>query len=141
MEKRNEKQSEAPQLPPADQLMQILEIENIDYRKYEKGEIKIQGYLRDLNLVDSRTIFRRNSFTLKTIRLNYKGNKKYKSEGYLCVNCLSLTPPVTHPDHQDALLSCPGNLDLQRGKNMKDLRLEAQFYREVAQRRIQEFGG
>ena len=52
-----------------------------------------------------------------------------------------MKPPVLHPDDQEEILSCPGHMDLQEGKNMSSLEGEAQFYRDVARRRIQLYGG
>ena len=85
----------------------------VDYKAYEKIPLNIQLYLKTLNLVDGRKIFRRNCQILSSIRLNQKGNKAYKSEDYMCPNCLSLSPPERHPDSQEEILNSSGNLDLQ----------------------------
>ena len=99
-------------------------------------------YLKTLNLTNARTIFRRNSFFLASVRKNFKGNKEYRKDDYMCVNCLNLNPPVFHADTQESLLrSCQGNMDLIREKDMSRLENEAKFYRDVAERQIQLFGG
>ena len=119
-------------------------IKKIDFKQYENEEedLVLQPYFKTLNLIDSRTIFKRNSFTLNTVRENFKGNKQYRKEKYMCVNCLALDPPLEHPDNQGSLLrSCPGNLDLQQGEMMRSLEGEARFYRKVDERRVQLFGG
>ena len=61
--------------------------------------------------------------------MNWKN--QYKGDSLDCDDCLSLNPPVSHPDDQDALLSpvCVGNSDL-----MANPRMPAQFLRAVIDR-------
>ena len=98
-------------------------------------------YLKNLSLHDSRVLFRKNAYMLKTVRLNFKSDKRYKAEGYLCPDCLSLDPPVSHPDHQDELLTCQGNSDLRLNRDLSNQIHEAAYYRELIARRIQKYGG
>ena len=113
----------------------------VNTEKYANKPLKIQPYLLNLNLQDARTIFHRNCYFLPCVRLNFKSDKKNKSEGYLCPDCLAIDPPVSHPDHQDSLLSCLGNSDLRVGRDMTNLKEEAAYYREIISRRTQRFGG
>ena len=107
----------------------------IDTDKYCTNPLKLNSSYKTLNLKDSRVLFRKNSYLLQTVRLNFKGNKKFKSEDYLCPDCLALDPPVSHPDHQDNLLLCQGNSDLRVGKDLGDLRQELRYYRDIIERR------
>ena len=113
----------------------------VETKNYENKPLKMQSYLMSLNLRDSRVIFRRNCYFLPCVRLNFKSDKKYKSEGYLCPDCLALDPSVSHPDHQDGLLSCLGNSDLRVGRDLTNLKQEAAYYRDVISRRTQRYGG
>ena len=78
---------------------------------------------------------------LKTVHYNFKSDKRYIDEGYLCPDCLALDPPVSHPDNQEELLTCQGNLDLRLNRDMSDQKHEARYYRELIERRIQNHGG
>ena len=105
-------------------------------------EFKLKDYFKQLNLMRSRIIFRKNVSLIKTIRGNYKSDKRYKSEGLLCPDCLILDPPVSHHDSQEALLElCQGNADLRQGVDLANLEEEADYYISVTTRRIQRFGG
>ena len=113
----------------------------VDTEMYSNKSHEMGSYLKNLNLNDSRVIFRKNCYMLQTVRLNYKSNTRYKAEGYLCPDCLSLNPPVSHPDHQDELLTCQGNSDIRLKWDLSDQKQEAAFYRECIARRIQKYGG
>ena len=78
---------------------------------------------------------------MQTVRLNFKSDKRFKAEGYLCPDCLSLDPQVSHPDHQDDLLTCQGNSDLRLHRDLSDQKQEAEYYRDVIARRVQKYGG
>ena len=113
-----------------------LKYKKVDTEKYKNNPHEIGSYLKNLNLHDSRILFRKNSYMLQSVRLNFKSNKRYKAEGYLCPDCQSLDPPVSHPDHQDKLLTCQGNSDLRLNRALSDLEQEAGYYRELIVRRI-----
>ena len=75
------------------------------------------------------------------MRLNWKN--QYRNEGYGCVDCLALDPPVRHPDYQDVLVTpaCQGNSDLRQGRDMKDKRMQAHFLIDMIARRNTRYGG
>ena len=112
----------------------------ISREKYENQELRLDPNFRCLNLQDSRIYFRKTCFLLQTVRLNYKSNKQYKAESYLCPDCLSLDPPISHPDDQASLLTCHGNSDLRVGKNLRNLKEEMEYYRNIISRRTQKYG-
>ena len=85
-------------------------------------------------------IFRRTAGMLKTVAMNFKSDKRYKAEGFLCPDCLALDPPVNHLDTQEALFTCQGNSDLRQGLDLNILTDEAKFYREITQRRSEKYG-
>ena len=112
----------------------------VDTEQYRKKELKLDPEFRRLNLQDSRIFFRKTCFLLQTVRLNFKSNKQYKAESYLCPDCLSLDPPVSHPDDQASLLTCQGNSDLRVGRDLGDLKQEIDYYRSIIARRTQKYG-
>ena len=116
-----------------------------DYKKiklenYDQN-LKIKDYLKELSLAKARLIFRKNCRFLNTIRMNFKQNKKYKSEKYKCPNCMNLNPTQTYIDDQDTLTSCEGNKDLRSDLNLNDLSQLAEYLRRVIDRRIQRDDG
>ena len=96
-----------------------------------------------------------------TIRLNFKSDPKFKSEKWLCVDCVSENMNVSsgtsiqpdselvtvklssrkltgYPDSQDhQMFHCQGNADLREGKdiagNSKDC---VTFFQQLIQRRL-----
>ena len=62
----------------------------IDTNKYLNRTYEMSPYLKNLSLHDSRVLFRKNAYMLKTVRLNFKSDKRYKAEGYLCPDCIPL---------------------------------------------------
>ena len=94
--------------------------------------------MKTMKLNETRVLFRKAASILHTVRLHWKNNKQYREEGYDCEDCLSLVPPVSHPDHQDYLLSpvCQGNSDLGQGRRVEtNERDQAHFLLEVIARR------
>ena len=104
-------------------------------------DLKIKDYLKTLSLKNARMIFRQNCRLIQTIRTNFKSDKRYLSEKYLCPDCRHLETPVTHVDEQDLLTSCEGNRDLRDGLDLRDLSQLAEYFRRVIDRRNQRYGG
>ena len=113
----------------------------INLENYNKNDLKMKSYLKDLSLKNARVIFRRNCGMIQTVRTNFKNDKRYKSERYLCPDCRHLEPPVSHTDKQDLLTSCVGNRDLREGLELSDLSQLAEYFRRVIERRTQRYGG
>ena len=105
------------------------------------SQLKRQEYMKKLSLSVARIIFRRNCGMIQTIRSNFKNDKRYKSEKYLCPDCRHLVPPVSHVDQQDLITSCEGNRDLREGLELSDLKQLAEYFRLVIERRVQRYGG
>ena len=112
------------------------------YKKISKEHVvekmnEQSSYIKKYNLLETRVLFRRASFLLQSVRLNWKNSKKYREEGYDCSDCLSLDPPFRHPDHQDILVTpaCLGNSDLRLRRDMSTERGQAQFFIDLISRR------
>ena len=110
------------------------------YKKIDSERVRAlskerEHYMKGLNLEDLRTLFRKNSYLLHTIKLNWKN--KYKNEGFECKDCLFLSPPVSHPDCQDMLLTpaCVANSNKRQGRDMSNPRHQASVYRDIIARR------
>ena len=51
----------------------------INLESYNKNELKMKSYLKDLSLKNARVIFRRNCGMIQTVRYNFKNDQRYKS--------------------------------------------------------------
>ena len=60
----------------ADLLERAKNMKKVKKEDYKSSEFKLKEYFKQLNLHDSRTIFRKNSFMLKTVRSNFKSDKR-----------------------------------------------------------------
>ena len=113
----------------------------IDLNNYQ-GELQMKSYLKDLNLESGRMIFRKNARLIKTVMMNFKSMKKYKSLKYICQDCIQMNPPVSHLDNQETLMTeCLGNADLRSDLNLRDDTQLAEYLKRVIDRRIQRYGG
>ena len=117
------------------------------YKKIKPEEVKKKkespsNYIKTLNLRESRILFRKSSSILHTVRMNWMNDKRFKREGYDCIDCLSLKPPVKHPDHQDILVTsvCKGNSDLRAGRLMSREKDQAHFFIDLIARRNKKYG-
>ena len=77
---------------------------------------------------------------IQTVRLNFKADKLYKKGKFECPDCLTLVPPIHHPDSQELLLTCVANRDLREGRDLSNLKEEAEYYLRVISRRTQKYG-
>ena len=64
------------------------------YQKIDSEEVKKKlkehiPYYKRMNLKESCTIFKKNSYILHTVRMNWKNHKKYKAEGFECIDYLA----------------------------------------------------
>ena len=59
----------------------------IDREKCEKEKREIKYYFKTMDVADSRLAFKIENFVVPTIRLNFKSDKKFKAEGWLCPYC------------------------------------------------------
>ena len=108
----------------------------------QQGDLKMKDYLKNLNLESGRMIFRKNASLIKTMMMNFKSVKKYKSLRYICQYCIQMNPPVSHLDNQETLLTeCLGNADLRIDLNLMDDNQLVKYLKRVIDRRIQRYGG
>ena len=122
-----------------------LETWSLKYKKITPDQVRNKmknqnDYTKKLNLSESRVLFRKASSLLQSVRLNWKN--KFRDEGFDCVDCLALNPPVRHPDHQDVLVTpaCQGNSDLRQGRDMRDEKAQAHFLMDLINRRNKRYG-
>ena len=113
--------------------------------------------------------FRMKYSMIQTIGLNFKGNRRYKSEGYRCPDCYALpeaesipatsqsvpavpgtgsdnSPPVTpslvvEDSQEHVRSSCLGNKDLRDGRDLNQTVELLAFFSDVRKRRTERYGG
>ena len=74
----------------------------LSYKKLKGKPITQEQYgMKNLSVFEARTIFKHKTSMTRYIKLNYKGVKKYKAEGWKCEECQNL-------DSEEHLLWCKG---------------------------------
>ena len=81
--------------------------------KYDSDVLETKNYIKEMNLRNSRTMFRTRSSMLKNVKLNQKSNPKYAAALWKCDDCMSL-------DSQSHIIWCPAYAPLREGKNLYD---------------------
>ena len=114
----------------------------INFYECKEKPHKMQDYFEKLNVKETRMKFRIDSFLVPTIRENFKSNKKYKAENWLCPDCtpecltvsphppgdLSLYPVTFHGDSQEHAYVCRGNRDLRQGRDLNKTKDQVKFF-------------
>ena len=78
--------------------------------KYQKDNLEMKPYLTQMNLRQSRTMFRARSSMLQ-VKMNQKSNPAFSAKSWRCDDCLSV-------DSQSHILWCPAYAPLREGKNL-----------------------
>ena len=81
-------------------------------RPIVRESLGMKDYVEKLSLYEARIIFKHKSSMSRYVKMNYKGDKKYKQEGWKCDDCLQL-------DTEDHLLSCIGYEELRKNLNLE----------------------
>ena len=71
----------------------------------------MKKYMETLSVYEARTIFKQKTSMTQFVKLNYKGTKRYRDEGWKYDECFNL-------DSEDHMLRCSG---YEQMKNEKDL--------------------
>ena len=134
----------------------------IDYDKCSKKKHEMRGYFRNMNVADSRMAFKIQNYVVPTIRLNFKSDKKFKAEGWLCPDCRvsgsdaseterisysearvtagNIKQPGGYLDSQEHVLKhCVMNEELRCGKDLDDLGDCITIMSQVIARRSNKF--
>ena len=95
----------------------VLSYKKLKNRKITVESLGMKKYMETLSVYESRTIFKHKTSMPQFVKLNYKGTKRYREEGWKCDECSNL-------DSEDHLLWCSGyehmreNLDLENEKDL-----------------------
>ena len=130
----------------------IQNYKKINHNTCSKEKFEMKSYFKTMNIEQSRLYFKIQNFITPTIRLNFKSDRKFASEKWLCVDCMSegegsepdrVTIEISSrkltgfPDSQEhQILHCQANEDLRRGKDIKGNENDCvAFFQQLIQRR------
>ena len=133
-------------------------LKKIDHEICAREKHEMKGYFKTMNVADSRMAFKIQNFVVPTIRLNFKSDKKYKAEGWLCPDCRvpgsdvsdsqriayseakvtvgNISQPGGFLDSQEHVIKhCFANEEMRIGKDMDNLGDCVTLIRHVISRR------
>ena len=80
----------------------------------------MKPHMENLSVYETKTVFKHNTSMTQFVKLNFKGVKKYKAEGWKCYECSQL-------DSEEHLLWCHGYRHF-RGKINLEIEKELSQY-------------
>ena len=112
-----------------------------------------------MNIAQSRLYFKVQHFLTPTVKLNFKSEKRFWSEKFICNDCMEENPNLSqstltdeeqisveissrkyrgYPDDQRHLMVfCRANQDLREGKNVMENQMDCvTFFYQLIQRRM-----
>ena len=125
----------------------------------------MREYFQTMTLTDSRLAYKIETYSVNSIKLNFKSDKRYKSEGWLCDDCkdssgdggergghLSRIPygeakvtagnipqPGGYLDSQEHVkIHCVKNNEIRKGKNLDNLQDCVFIFKQVLIRRAKQ---
>ena len=95
--------------------------------------------IQRMTVSERRLALKRNYFLTQTVAMNYKNDKKFKSQNYLCQDCLlssSTEGTKGFPNSQEHLMyECPANEDIRRRKSLNQTNDLVKLFQEIIDRR------
>ena len=133
----------------------------VDYEKCEKEKFETKNYFKTMNIVQSRLYFKVLNFITPTIRANFKSDKKFRAEKFICIDCreeeqgrsdrasrepgevsveISTRRYRGYPDTQiHQTMFCRANSDLRVGKNIEESEIDCVlFFQQLLERRLKK---
>ena len=116
----------------------------IDYEECSNEKFEMKHYFRTLDIQESRMYYKIKYFLVPTVAMNFKNDKKFRAQNYLCQDCIreelgddgNITVTKGLPNSQEHLLyECPANEDIRAGKSLNQTRDLISFFTEVIERR------
>ena len=84
----------------------------------------MKPYMETLSVYEARTIFKHKTSMTQFVKLNYKGVKKYKADGWKCDECSEL-------DSEEHLLWCHGYSHLRVNMNLENEKELSQYLHKI----------
>ena len=89
--------------------------------------------METLSVYEARTIFKRKTSMTRFVKLNYKGNQKYKADGWKCDECSFL-------DSEDHLLWCSGYEHMRENIDFGNERELSKYLQKIYLKRCSKKG-
>ena len=96
----------------------------LDYDSLVEEEFGLKEYFTKLNLPDARIKFALRTKITRTVQTNYKGDKKFAANKWMCRDCQT-------EDTQDHIVRCPTYQHLRKDKNLSDDKDLVNYFRKV----------
>ena len=87
--------------------------------------------MKNLSVFEARTIFKHKTSMTRYVKLNYKGVKKYKAEGWKCDECQNL-------DSEEHLLWCKGYETIREHLNLENEKELSSYLQKIVKKRSKE---
>ena len=108
---------------------QMLSYKKVKDRKITKDNYGLKPYIETLSLHQARLVFKHRASMSQFVKMNYKGSKAYKAEGWKCEECCKL-------DTEDHLLDCSGYKELRKNLDLEnELELSEYLYKIYEKRK------
>ena len=96
--------------------------------KCSEEKFELNNFNKTLNVKESRLCFKIKYYLTPTISTNFKNDKKFKSQKYLCQDCIVEVKTDSFQGYEDTqehqMYVCTANADIRIGKSLnqtKDL--------------------
>ena len=116
-------------------------LKKIDYNECSNEKFEMKQYFKTLNVSECRLRFKIKYFLTPTVSWNFKNDKVFKAQNYLCQDCLSddvmndSRPRGSINSQEHLMYECPANLDLKRGKSLDKTEDLVSFFKDLIERR------
>ena len=114
-----------------DLLQQMKNYKKLDLNELKQENCKLKDYMSSLNLHSARLRFKIRAKMTPTIQMNFKSDKAFKANNWICLGCDS-----SNLDTQAHVLICSGYTDLRDGKNLEIDKDLVDYFSAVIRRRM-----
>ena len=117
-------------------LQDIKNYKKINYDELVEDKFERKSYFSEMNIENSRIMFKIKSQVLPTIRKNFP--RKYRADSLLCPSCRNLDLTSQKKDSQKHLITeCPAFDDFRVNRDLKNNDLDiVEFFKDVMEYRI-----
>ena len=116
----------------------------IDYNQCLEEKFEMKHYFKTLNIQEAHLCYKIKYFLVPTVSLNFKNDKTFRAQNYLCQDCLTeelaedgkSTTTLGFQNSQDHLVyECSANEDLKEGKSLDRTQDLVLFFKQILERR------
>ena len=105
--------------------LKMMKLEKLKQSDLVNEEFGIRPYIKNLSVLDARTIFKKRSSMLQNVKMNYMSDYRNVQSMWSCSSCQSSIDSMGH------VLWCPSYQELRIGKDMKNDKDLAKYLHDV----------